>query len=212
MLGVINNDRFLIRGPVRVLYKASAISGTGSASTIEPTNILDILATAAMDGDAMEGWTDFGATKGAVTLTKTRATDYDKVDQLPANIGAHITLVSYQAEVSLAEASEANLQVVWELGGVATNATPTPDEKIVPLSVEESLTERALAFIHKLRDGKLAAWVAFKATLAGVGSPIGFTVEGQAIVPVTFDLFPVLTITDSNDWTTVGKVIIQQAT
>ncbi len=209
MDGKIVSTNNIVRGPARVLYYTSTISGTGNASTVDPVKLSDILTVVAMDGAAKTGWTDFGAVDGGVVLQRTITTDEDVVDNLNAPLRNHILSVKDIIIANFAETSFENLQIAWELGGITTNTTVTPNEKVIPLSVPVSLTPRAIAFLHKKPDGKLRCVVAFNASLGGVASGKSIGKTPKAIIPVQFDLYPVLTITDSNGQPSNGKILEQ---
>ena len=202
----------ILRGPARVLYYSSTITGTGNASTIEPTELSDILSTVAMDGAVSSGWTDFGAVDGAVVHQREITTEEDVVENLNAPIRNYIISTKDIIIVNFAENSFDNLQVAWELAGESTNSSPTPNESVIPLSVPESLTARAIAFLYAKPDGKLRAHIFWNVALAGVASGMSYAKTPKALIPVQFNAYPSLTIVDSNSEPTFGKIIEQVST
>ncbi len=211
MLGKIVTANNILRGPARVLYYSSTITGTGNASTIEPTNLSDILSTLAMDGDCVSTWTDFGAVDGAVTHQRTLTIDKDRVENLNAPLRSFITDTEDIVIANFAENSLDNLQLAWELASINTDETPDVDERITPLSVPESLTSRAIAFLYAKPDGKLRCHIFWDVVFGGAASGSAYAKSPKALIPVQFNVNPSLTIVDSNGEPTMGKIIEQYA-
>ena len=212
MQGKIVTANNILRGPARVIYYSSTITGTGNASGIEPTELSDILTTVAMDGALSSGWTDFGAVDGAVVHQREITTEEDTVENLNAPIRNYPISTKDIIIANFAENSIDNLQVAWELAGESTNSSPTPNESVIPLSVPESLTARAIAFLYAKPDGKLRAHIFWNVTLAGVASGMSYAKTPKALIPVQFNAYPSLTIVDSNSEPTFGKIIEQVST
>jgi len=209
MKGVINNTNDIIRGPARLLYRSTVGSGTGLASAIAPLTIAAIIPTVAMDGACASDWTDFGAVDGAVTHQREITSDEDVVENSTSPIRSVILGSRDIVIANLAEISLENLQVAWELGGISTNSSPTPNERTLPLAAPESFTERMIAFVYAKPDGTIRAHIFWKVTLAGVASGVAFAKTPKGLIPVQFNAQVVTTITDSNGNPTVGKVIEQ---
>lgn len=212
MLGKVVTPNNILRGPARVLYYSSTITGTGNASAIEPTSLSDILTVVAMDGAVAEAWTDFGAVDGAVVHQREITTEEDIVENLNAPIRNYIISARDIIIANFAENSFDNLQILWELAGQTTNAVPTPNETVIPLSVPESLTARAICFLYAKPDGKLRAHIFWNVTLGGVASGMSYAKTPKALIPVQFNAYPSLTITDSNSEPTLGKILEQVST
>jgi hypothetical protein len=212
MKGVVVTKNNILRGPARVLYYSSTITGTGNASIIEPTSISDIITLGTIDGEAAEGWTDFGAVDGAVTHQRELTTEEDVVENVNAAIRSYPISVKDIIIANFAENSFENLQVAWELAGITTNETPTPNERVIPLSVPVDITARAVAFLYAKPDGKLRCHIFWDMTLGGVASGMAYAKTPKALIPVQFNAYPVLTITDSNGEPTLGKILEQIST
>ena len=209
MEGKIVDKNNILRGPARVLYYSSTITGTGNASEISPVEIADIIPTLSMHGAVAEGWTDFGAVDGAVTLQREITTEEDTVENVNAAIRAYPIKVKDILIANFAEVSFENLQILWELGAITTNSGATPNEKIIPLSIPQNLTARAIAFLHSKPDGKLRCAIFWDVTLGGVASAVAIAKTPKGLIPVQFNPYPSLTIVDSNSDPTVGKILEQ---
>lgn len=191
----------IIGGVGRVVY---ADSGTSY-----PTTLSDILNPST--GVLASGWNDFGATDGGFKI----ATSFEKteweVDQENAPIDEFLTRWNWRIETTLVEVSLENLAIVWEGTSITTNATPTPDERKVSFGSPASVTERMISYLHDKRpvsgDGRIRAYVFRKARYAGTESSHEFMKGEKAKIPVTFNLFPDTSLSDSqNMWFMLDQV------
>lgn len=134
-----------------------------------PTKIGDIIALAsgASQYDAASGWSDLGATKTGVNISRNNAEEEFTVDQIQGAIASQPTSWEMSVGTALAEVTLDRIGYVWEGAAITTDATPpTGAEKHLTLGQPEQYSTRRLAVLfQRQRDpntgaaGKIRAYV-----------------------------------------------------
>jgi hypothetical protein len=149
--------------------------------------------------DPVGEWSDLGATKGGIKITRNNTESLQDIDQIQAAVAALPDEWEMTVEAPLAETNEENLSVAWEGSGITVNASQTPNENIVGYGNPLSYEERRLAILHKITLGsnknKLKAFVFRKVMRSATASTIDFMKTGNmATVNTTFRCFADATV------------------
>jgi hypothetical protein len=144
--------------------------------------------------DPVGEWTDLGATKGGIKITRNNTESLQDIDQIQAAVAALPDEWEMTVEAPLAETNEENLKVAWEASEPTVIATSTPVENEIGFGNPLGYTERRLAIIHKITMGsnvnKLKAFFFRKVTRSATASTIDFMKTGNmATVNTTFRCF-----------------------
>lgn len=134
------------------------------------------------------GWSDLGATKTGITVSINHAEETFDVDQVIGDIAS--APVNWEASVStaLAEMTLEHIQVAWEGSAIATNSSPTPNERTLGYGQPDEYTRRRLAVLFKNPKTDLIRAVVFRRVqLMPVESQVAFNKTGeQQSLPVQF--------------------------
>jgi hypothetical protein len=144
--------------------------------------------------DPVGEWSDLGATKGGIKITRNNTESLIDIDQIQAAVAALPDEWEMTVEAPIAETNEENLQIAWECAPITVNATTTPNENIMAFGNPLSYEERRLAIIHKITLGsnknKLRAYLFRKVLRSATASTIDFMKTGNlATVATTFRVF-----------------------
>lgn len=153
--------------------------------------------------DPVGEWTDLGATKGGIKITRNNTESLQDIDQIQAAVAALPDEWEMTIEAPIAETNEENLSVAWEGSGVTVNTSQTPNENEIGYGNPLSYEERRLAIIHKITLGsnknKLKAFVFRKVMRSATASTIDFMKTGNmATVNTTFRAFADATVANPN--------------
>lgn len=193
------NDRSFIRGAARLLVAPLA--------TPRPTQISDVIALEADPVgppvvalyDAMDGWTDLGATKTGIQITVNNAEETFDVDQIMGDISSAPTSWECSVGTQLAEATPEKLQLAWEGSAISEDATPTVPEQEIGFGQPVAYTQRRLAVLFQRPNGKIRAYLFHKVQRMPQESSITHAKTGEQIsVPVRFRVLADSTVTDVN--------------
>lgn len=162
--------------------------------------------------DPVGEWTDLGATKGGIKITRNNTESQIDIDQIQASVAALPDEWEMTVEAPLAETNEENLAVAWEGSGITVDATQTPNENHMGYGNPLTYKERRLAIVHKITLGsnqnKIKAFVFRKVLRSATASTIDFMKTGNlSTVNTTFRVFADATI--ANPEYSMGETIEQ---
>jgi hypothetical protein len=162
--------------------------------------------------DPVGEWTDLGATKGGIKITRNNTESLQDIDQIQAAVAALPDEWEMTIEAPLAETNEENLSVAWEGSGITVDATQTPNENHLGYGNPLSYAERRLAIIHRITLGsnknKLKAFIFRKVLRSATASTIDFMKTGNmSTVNTTFRAFADATV--ANPEYSMGELIEQ---
>lgn len=185
----ITDDNF-IRGAARLL-----VAGTTIAF---PTAISDVVNLSTFD--AQSGWTDLGATKTGITVTRNNTEETFDVDQILGDIDSRPVSYEQTVATALAEVTLEHLQVAWEGGSIATVGS----QRQMGVGEPATYTRRRLAVIFQKANGKLRMHAFRKTQKSAQESAIPYNKTGeQQSIPVTFRALADTSIADVNTRTQV---------
>lgn len=147
-------DEGFIRGAARLL-----IADPLTVSVPPAISGLITLTTGATQYDPASGWTELGATKGGIQITRNNAEEEFDVDQIMGAIASQPTNWEMSVSTNLAEVTLDRLLYAWEGGTFSTNAGPTPQEKNLYLGQPVSYTQKRLAVLFQRPNGKIRAYI-----------------------------------------------------
>lgn len=127
-----------------------------------------------------------GYTSGGVNLVNTADRMDKEVDQSYAPIGIHKIRESFEIRTSLAEATLANLKIVWEQ---TENVATVGSERSLSWGMNSSVVEHALKFYGKSPEGYDREFSVHKAVVWEVGE-MNHQKDGLTLIPVTFRVLP----------------------
>jgi hypothetical protein len=184
----INSEGF-IRGAARLLI--------ADTETAFPNKISDVitLASGANQYDPASGWTDLGATKTGITITRNNTEETFDVDQIATDIGSQPVAWEMSVATALAQATLDKIDLVWEGGGVTAETSDGVPIKRLPLGAPESYAQRRLAVLFKrpaiklssgaVTEGKIRAYVFRKVQRSPQESSFAHQRTGdQATLPI----------------------------
>lgn len=159
--------------------------------------------------DPVGEWTELGATKNGIKITRNNTESLIDIDQIQAAVGALPDEWEMSVETSLAETNEEILQIAWEGAPITVNATTTPNENIMAFGNPLSYEERRLAVVHRITLGsnknKLKAFVFRKVLRSATPSTIDFMKTGNlSTVQTTFKVFADASV--ANPLASMGEV------
>lgn len=180
----INEDE-VYGGPARILVQYRYPSP--QEMDFFPNQINDIIDLTTTSPETAQGyWIDLGATDGGTTITIHSPLNEVRVDhQL-------IALDRADADASiattLAEQSLANLKRSFsEDNVVATNVSPSPDEDVLDVDLNDTIEQFQMAVIGRKRNGKYKVYVFHTVQIEGGDIAVPFVPGGGlANIPVTF--------------------------
>ena len=175
-----------------------------------PTKLADIiiLATGATQYDPVggaSGWSDLGATRTGINITRNHTEETFDVDQIPTDIAALPTAWEMSVGTALAEVTLEKIDYAWQGGGVTTDATPSSgSEKHLKLGTPEGFTQRRLAVLFQRPKnpdtgaaGKIRAYVFRKVQRTAQDSSFTHARTGeQATIPIRWRVIPDDTVAD----------------
>lgn len=185
-----------IRGAARILIAPTTYTF--------PTKVADIiiLATGATQYDpvgGVSGWSDLGATRTGINITRNHTEETFDVDQIPSDIAALPTGWEMSVGTALAEVTLEKISYAWQGGTVTTDATPSSgSEKHLPLGTPESFAQRRLAVLFQRpadpntgTPGKIRAYVFRKVQRTAQDSSFTHARTGeQATIPIRWRCIP----------------------
>lgn len=162
-----------VRGAGRLMVAGMTISF--------PTGIGDIINLSTYA--AQTGWTDLGATKGGITITRNNTEEVFDVDQITGEIDSRPVDWEQTIATNLAEATLQRANVAWETGAVQTSG----GVETVGVGNPTLYTKRMLAVVFKKDDDKLRAHVFRKVQRSAAESAIVYNKTGDQITfPVSW--------------------------
>lgn len=186
----------------------NTVKKTSEAVAITPTRVQAGFG----EYDPVGEWTDLGATKGGIKITRNNTESLIDIDQIQAAVAALPDEWEMTVEAPLAETNEENLAIAWEGSGITVDATQTPNENHMGYGNPLSYVERRLAIVHKITLGsnknKLKAFIFRKVLRSATASTIDFMKTGNlSTVNTTFRVFADATI--ANPEYSMGETIEQ---
>ncbi|NJN50015.1 MAG: hypothetical protein HC798_01505 [Polaribacter sp.] len=198
----VSNALDIIGGSARLVRAA--------AGTAKPTEVSDIINAATSPYALAAGWTDFGATDGGITTTRSLEKNELEVDQVLGTIEEEVVDTSMTLETNLAELSLENFQIAWGLDGtIGTNNAPAAgfnNETTLGIGTNNCLQDYMIALIQDKRadcsstDRYVRIYVYWRAQWSGADSGLTFTKGEKSILPLTFNLLVDTTETDDRNF------------
>ena len=130
--------------------------------------------------------TDLGYTNGGVQVVKNEEKIEKEVDQSFSAVGIHKVKESYEVKTNLAEATLANLKIVWDQSESVVESSPT---RTLSLGINTSVTEFALEFKGKSPEGYDRTYTVHKAVVWEAGE-VNMSKDSLTLYPVTFRVLP----------------------
>ena len=130
--------------------------------------------------------TSVGYTSGGVTVVHNTDKIDKEVDQSYAAVGIHKIRESFEVRTSLAEATLANLKIVWEQTQSVVESSPT---RTLSWGMNSSVVEMALEFTGKSPEGLARTFTVHKAVVYETGE-MNLSKDSLTLVPVTFRVLP----------------------
>jgi len=127
-----------------------------------------------------------GYTSGGVVLTASSDRMDKEVDQSYAPIGIHKIRETYQIKTSLAEATLANLKIVWEQTEAIVNGSGV---RTLSWGMNPAVVEHTLEFEGKSPEGLARTFYCHKAVIWEVGD-MNHQKDALTLIPVTFRILP----------------------
>lgn len=191
------------------------ITASGVALTGGTTPAVAVARTTAGFGlyDPVGAWTDLGSTRQGVNVARNSTESLIDVDQILATLLAIPDSWEMTVTTQLAETSLENLQIAWEGGTIAVDATQTPNERHLPMGNPLAYTQKRLAVLHQklygTSAGKLRAHVFRIVTRSPQNSQLDFMKTGnQQTIPQVFRAFADTNVQEQN--ARFGEIIDQQ--
>lgn len=130
--------------------------------------------------------TSVGYTSGGVSLGVSADRMDKEVDQSYAPVGIHKIRESYQVKTNLAEATLANLKIVWEQ---TESITEGGSSRTLSWGMNPAVVEHTLEFKGKSPEGYDRTFTVYKAVVWEVGE-LEHTKDKVTVIPVTFRVLP----------------------
>lgn len=127
-----------------------------------------------------------GYTSGGVVLSASSDRMDKEVDQSYAPVGIHKVKETYQIKTSLAEATLANLKLVWEQTEAVVDGTGI---RTLSWGMNPNVVEHSLTFEGVSPEGKARTYNVYKAVVWEVGD-IEHKKDALTTIPVTFRILP----------------------
>lgn len=144
------------------------------------SNVLVGIGALKVDGDSV------GYTSGGVLLVATADRTDKEVDQSYAPIGIMKVKESFELRTNLAEATLANLKLVWEQ---TIDIVSTTGKKTLSWGMNSEVIEHTLEFKGKSPEGFDRTFTVYKAVIWEVGE-INHKKDEITMIPVTFRILP----------------------
>lgn len=162
----------LIMGPA-TLY-------TGAFGAAEPT---DAQVNSTPAGSA---WTDVGGTNGGLTMTVNQTYTNLDVDQIVDVVGRRLTSRDVEVATSLAEATLQNLALALNGGTVATGSGATPTTYDPANAISATQPGYSALLFDGWGPNQLRRRVIVRKVLSNASVGVGYTKDGQTLIPVTW--------------------------
>ena len=145
-----------------------------------------------------------GYTSGGVTLMNTADRMDKEVDQSYAAIGIHKIRESFEIKTSLAEATLANLKIVWEQTESVVTASPS---RSLSWGMNPDVQEHSLKFYGKSPEGLDREFSVHKAVIWEVGE-MNHQRDALTVIPVTFRVLPDTTLAAGKEYGVIIDTIV----
>ena len=130
--------------------------------------------------------TSVGYTSGGVTINQKVDRIDKEVDQSFAPVGIHKVRESFELKTNFAEATLANLKMVWEQLDTIVESSPT---RTLSWGMNEDCVEHTLVFKGKSPEGYDRTFTVLKAIIWESGE-LNHQKDGVTVLPVTFRILP----------------------
>jgi len=130
--------------------------------------------------------TSVGYTSGGVTITQKVDRIDKEVDQSYAPVGIHKVKESFELKTNLAEATLANLKLVWEQSEAVSEVSPA---RTLSWGMNEDTVEHTMIFKGKSPEGFDRTFTVLKAVVWEAGE-LNHQKNGITVIPVTFRILP----------------------
>lgn len=130
-----------------------------------------------------------GYTSGGVSVTQKVDRIEKEVDQSFAPIGIHKVKESFEIKTNLAEATLANLKIVWEQSEAVNEASPS---RTLSWGMNPDVVEHTMIFKGKSPEGHDRTFTVLKAVVWEAGE-VNHQKNGVTVIPVTFRILPDVT-------------------
>jgi len=137
-------------------------------------------------GDFKIDGTSVGSTRGGVTITKNSEVFEKIIDQNLSPVGLAKVRESYMVKTEIAEATLANIKLIWDVYDDVGEAGST---QTLSLGTTSSVDYKALEFYGVSPEGYDRKFYCYKAFISEVGDTV-LAKDDIAVLPVTFMLFP----------------------
>jgi hypothetical protein len=155
-----------------------------------PANVLIGVGTFKVDG------VDVGYTSGGVVLVKSDEKMDKEVDQEYAPVGIHKIRETMQLRTNLAEATLANLKIVWEQTSSVEDGGST---RTLSFGMNPDVVEHTLEFKGKSPEGYDRTYTVYKAVVWEAGE-VPHQKDALSLIPVTFRLLPDTTLAAGKEY------------
>lgn len=130
-----------------------------------------------------------GYTSGGVSITQKVDRIEKEVDQSFAPVGIHKVKESFDVKTNLAEATLANLKIVWEQTEAVSEVSPA---RTLSWGMNSDVVEHTLIFKGKSPEGHDRTFTVLKAVIWETGE-VNHQKNGITVIPVTFRILPDIT-------------------
>ena len=137
-------------------------------------------------GELSVAGTGLGYTNGGVQVVKNSELMDKNVDQAFSPIGVHKVSETYEVKTNLAEATLANLKIVWDQSESVSESSPS---RTLSWGIKTSVTEAALEFKGKSPEGYDRTYTVYKAVVWESGEVV-HAKDALTLYPVTFRVLP----------------------
>lgn len=164
--------------------------------------------------DAVGSWTELGATKGGIKITRNNTESLIDVDQIQAAVLAIPDEWEMTIDAPLAQTTLETIELAWEGGEIKTDITQTPNERHLGLGNPSAYEERRMAILHKRTVGTAAGKIRGHIMRRVLKSPQASTLEymksgNQQTIAQTFRCFADPVVSDPKY--SMGEVVDQSA-
>jgi hypothetical protein len=140
-----------------------------------------------------------GYTSGGVTITQKTDRIEKEVDQSYAPVGIHKVKESFELKTNLAEATLANLKIVWEQSVAIITSSPN---RTLCWGMNPDVVEHTMVFKGKSPEGLDRTFTVLKAVVWESGE-VNHQKNGVTVVPVTFRILPDTTKSAGKEYGTI---------
>jgi hypothetical protein len=173
-----------VRGPARLLV--------AEMNEPFPEQIGDIIVpsgAASAIYDARPGWTDVGATKGGVQISKQSQEEVFALNQDTGHIESHPFNWTYNVQANVAEMTLQSIRIAWGISPTIINITPNLTERQQGFGQAHKKTPRRLAVLYQDKKTlKIRAFVFRRVFISGNESAMNFQKTGdQQVLTIQFN-------------------------